>query len=126
MVKVLITGGREFSDKEFLYQCLSEFHEEHSISLLIHGCAKGADTLANEWSEENSINIAKYPVTRADWGKYGKAAGVFRNQDMLNDSKPDFVLAFDGANGTKHMKKYAQKNGYAVITFSKEEKKLDI
>ena len=34
---------------------------------------------------------------------YGKAAGPIRNQQMLDEGKPDVVIAFPGASGTADM-----------------------
>lgn len=31
---------------------------------------------------------------------YGKAAGAIRNQQMLDEGKPDLVVAFKGGRGT--------------------------
>jgi hypothetical protein len=39
----------------------------------------------------------------AEWTKYGKAAGPFRNQKMLDVSEPDLVVAFAGGQGTGDM-----------------------
>ena len=50
------------------------------------------------------MNIIKFP---ADWNKYGKAAGVLRNQQMLDEGHPDLVVYFhkdiENSKGTKDM-----------------------
>lgn len=44
----------------------------------------------------------------------GKAAGPIRNQRMLDDGKPDRVLAFPGGRGTANMVKLAKAAGVPV------------
>ena len=46
---------------------------------------------------------------RLDWKKYGKKAGPLRNQQMLEEGKPDLVVAFPGGNGTADMVRRAKK-----------------
>lgn len=46
--------------------------------------------------------------------KYGKSAGPIRNQTMLDDGKPDLVLAFPGGRGTADMVAKAEKHGIPV------------
>ena len=50
-MRVLITGGRDFADRILLFEALDRLHAIHSFSVLIHGDAKGADTLAGEWAD---------------------------------------------------------------------------
>jgi len=99
-MRVLVCGGRKFSDYQLLAQTLDALHCERAFSLLIHGAAKGADTLAHEWAARNGVNISFY---RADWNKYKKAAGPIRNTRMLTEGKPQLVVAFKGGDGTADM-----------------------
>lgn len=50
-------------------------------------------------------------------GKYGKAAGMIRNKQMLNSFKPDAVVAFaTGCGpGTKGMIELSRKSGTKTI-----------
>lgn len=82
--------------------------------VLIHGCAKGADQLSEYTTREmfntlgTMIAYERYP---ADWEKYGKAAGPIRNKQMLDEGKPDMVIAFlaPDSRGTKNMIEQAEK-----------------
>jgi len=58
--------------------------------VVIHGNARGVDQTMNPcmWLKYYSFEV--YP---ADWKKYGKAAGPIRNQQMLDEGKPDLVVA---------------------------------
>jgi len=58
----------------------------------------------------------------ADWKSYGKGAGPIRNQLMLDEGKPDLVLAFhndiSSSRGTADMIRRAKKHGisYEIIS----------
>jgi hypothetical protein len=73
--------------------------------VIIEGEARGADILAREWAKAR--NIPHIPC-KADWDRLGKAAGLIRNRQMLDDHRPHFVLAFPGGTGTAHMCKIAR------------------
>lgn len=107
-LKVLVTGGRDYSDYNALFESLNALQPTH----IIHGAARGADTLANTWAKENNVEVSQYP---AQWDKYGKAAGFIRNKEMLENGNPDYVLACPGGNGTEHMKTTAHSQGYRVL-----------
>ena len=79
---------------------------------IIQGGAKGADFLAKVYAHECGIPCEEYP---ADWKAYGKAAGHLRNQKMLDEGKPDLVVAFPGGNGTADMVARARKAGVEVL-----------
>lgn len=84
----------------YLDNMLSEFPD----MLIIHGEAKGADSLAKDWAKSRNIEQIGFP---AQWNKYGKAAGFLRNTEMLEVGKPDIVVAFPGGTGTAMMCKIA-------------------
>lgn len=105
-MKVLVCGGRDFNDADLLNESLSTLQKvlqdkhQDDIDLIIHGAAKGADTLAKLWAEANDIETKSFP---ANWNKHGKAAGPIRNQRMIDEGKPDMVVAFPGGVGTAYM-----------------------
>lgn len=107
---VIVCGGREYDDKEFVYQILNK-HCSGDV-LIIHGAALGADSLANEWAKENHKPVL---VFRAEWDKNGKAAGPMRNIKMLKEGLPSLVIAFPGGKGTAHMVSIAMKAGVKVL-----------
>ena len=81
-------------------------------TVIIHGAAKGADSLASEWAALNEVKEEVFP---ADWKTHGRAAGPIRNQQMLDEGKPDLVIAFPGGRGTADMVKRARKAGIEVM-----------
>ena len=102
MFKVIVAGGREFSDYNMLSQKLHNILLEKDLSQveIVSGKAKGADSLGEKWGKINGCHIAEFP---AQWDKYGKSAGYKRNEEMAKYA--DALIAFwDGeSRGTKHM-----------------------
>ena len=106
--RALVCGGRDFADYAFVERVL----DYYSPTVVIHGCARGADSLADQWAFAHLIPVERYP---ADWRKHGKAAGPIRNAEMLHEGKPDVVIAFPGGVGTAHMVKIARAKGVQVL-----------
>lgn len=109
---VLVTGGRDCKDLGLVYGALDLIEP----SLVIHGAARGADSLAQRWAELQGVPTKQYPVTKADWDTYKNFAGSIRNQKMLDDN-PDInvVLAFPGGAGTNDMIRRAKLQGFNII-----------
>lgn len=89
-MRVLVCGSRTFNDWDLFKDTMSELvpGNDHTI---ISGAARGADTMASEWAKYRGCALEEYP---AKWYEYGKAAGPIRNKQMLDEGKPDLVLAF--------------------------------
>ena len=116
--RVLICGGRAYSNKAQLTFMLDQMHKQAKFSCVITGAAHGADALAEDWATRNALDIETYP---ANWACDGKAAGPIRNLKMLAEGKPDLVIAFPGGKGTAHMKKIARAHGIQVVEIPKLE-----
>jgi hypothetical protein len=110
-MRVLVCGGRHFSDIVGVIRTLDDFHAEKRFTLVIHGAANGADRLADRWAQLRGVPVRQFP---ADWEKYGNGAGPIRNRKMLCDGKPDLVIAFRGGRGTADMIEQAQKANVEV------------
>lgn len=106
-MRVLVCGGRDFNDAQRVFAVLDHYHAQRPFSVVIHGAARGADTLAADWGRQRGIMTLAFPVPAADWEKYGKAAGSIRNAQMLREGEPDLVIAFPGDRGTADMCKQA-------------------
>ena len=117
--RILITGSRDFSDWDLMKRAL-EYTKSKSApdALLIHGDARGADTLAKIVWRELGMWALPYP---AEWHLYGKAAGHIRNQDMVS-SGPDICLAFPvgKSTGTRDCMERARKAGIQVINVTED------
>ncbi len=115
-VRILVCGGRNYSDRERVWQVLSPLAiDGHSGQMLpvtlIHGAGAGADKLAAEVAKELGWAIEPY---KANWGGFGPSAGPIRNRAMIDKGKPDLVIAFPGGSGTEDMVARAEKAGIPV------------
>lgn len=107
-MRTLVCGGRDFADWPYLSRML----DGAGVTLVIHGGASGADTLAGRWASSRGIAVEVYP---ADWARYGRSAGPRRNAWMLGVGRPDVVVAFAGGRGTANMVGLARAAGVPVV-----------
>lgn len=112
---VLVTGGRNYSDRDRVFSTLDKLHAETPITCIVAGEQTGADTYALKWANAKPVPWLRYP---ADWDHYGKSAGPRRNRKMLKEGKPDLVVAFPGGDGTADMVNQATKAGVRVLTIT--------
>lgn len=131
-MRVIIAGGRDFSDYFFLEKsCLNVFTDLFrkryltnikSVDIprieIISGTARGADFLGEKFANQFGIKVKRFP---ANWELYGKRAGFCRNLEMSEYAKQDIgvLIAFwDGkSHGTKHMIATAEAEGLMVYLF---------
>jgi hypothetical protein len=111
-MRVLVCGGRGYSNVERVYEVLDGLHHSKPITCIIEGGAKGADYLACRWSAARGLD--QHFRFSADWELHGKAAGPKRNQRMIDEGKPDIVVAFPGGTGTADMVMRAKAAGIPV------------
>ena len=122
MRRVLVTGSRNYDDKNTLFDALADQYEPGMI--VVHGGARGADTIACEWVKK--MQSLGYQVTaevhQADWYEYGKAAGLVRNEVMV-DAGADVCLAFPlgESSDTRHCMSAAEKAGIPVINLGERD-----
>lgn len=109
--RVLIAGGRDFSDKhlfqEKVTKLLASKLDSHNITV-ISGGAKGADTFGELWAAKNGHSFVR---VEPDWSKFGRSAGHVRNEVMGNVADACIVFWDGKSRGTAGMIAYAQKIG---------------
>lgn len=123
--RILVCGGRDFNDYSVVRNALDRIvvdrgwitpKDKYGNFLphvtIIHGGASGADDCADQWAV---VNWCGLEIFRADWETHGKSAGPIRNQRMIDDGKPDMVVAFPGGRGTADMVRRAERSGIQVI-----------
>ena len=125
-MRVLVCGGREFANAPLIWRVLNNVNawaireRGTGIRCLIDGAQQktladgttvGADYWANQWAKATGTTEERYP---ADWKGYGRSAGPKRNQRMLDEGKPDLVIAFPGGRGTADMIRRAKTAGVPV------------
>lgn len=107
MSRVLVCGGREYTDREYVFFVLDSL----KIDAIIQGGANGADFCARCWAKIRGVSCID---VEANWRLHGKSAGPIRNAEMLTH-KPDYVLAFPGGRGTQNMIDLAKAAGLRII-----------
>ena len=117
-MKVIVCGGRDFYNLKYAYYVLDFINTHlHPITTVIQGGAFGADAIANHWAFDRKIERIE---VEADWDRFGKAAGMIRNGEMLK-LNPDLVIAFPGGKGTAGMIALARKKNVKVIEIDMDE-----
>lgn len=120
MKYLLIAGSRSFNDRETFEAVVSEYmgHAEDEY-IIVEGGAKGADSLAKEFGHKHCEAVEEF---RADWERYGRAAGHKRNDKMvayIKEKGGKALYFWDGeSKGTKQCIASAKKNGIAVTVFN--------
>lgn len=116
-LKLIVTGGRNLHDYEYIHNTLDKIDQHSTIAEIVHGGAQGVDFASGEWGYKNNKTVTVY---RANWQQFGKAAGPIRNKVMLEDNlDADYLLAFPGGKGTANMCDLAKKAGLDVIRVAK-------
>ncbi len=120
-MRVLVCGDRNWKNMGVIERELKKFPSD---TIVIHGAARGADTLGKFVAEKIGLKVINdgkgFP---ADWKRYGRAAGPIRNQQMIDEGKPDLVLAFhenlNASKGTRDMVNRAESVGIKVVVITK-------
>lgn len=131
MMRVLVCGDRNWTDRQTILKRLSDLPYDQGI-IIIHGCngylpnghtcktdadllsaIRGVDALAHQVTKE--LGMIPMP-TWPDWS-VGRSAGPQRNRVMLS-YEPDLVIAFHDniaeSRGTANMIAQAKKAGIPV------------
>lgn len=99
-MRVLICGGRNFDSFSLLDEAMRLL--PFKPTLIIHGDAKGADSIGKMWGISEGIFTVAVPAL---WDAHGKGAGARRNQAMIDIMKPEYCVKLPGGNGTADMVK---------------------
>ncbi len=119
--RIVICGSRDWNDFQTIKNYLEKICEQYKSTdiTIIHGGCKGADSIAGYLAKQLKMNVIVY---KADWIKYGKSAGPKRNQQMLDEGKPDYVIAFhndiNNSKGTLDMITRAKKNNIPIEIYN--------
>lgn len=110
---VLVSGKRDFTNY-IVFRCILDksLASINDNIIIVEGGARGTDALAKQYAIEHHYEFIEFP---ADWDKYGRAAGIIRNDEMVNfiKDKPCKALFFwDGQScGTGDCLRRAKKAG---------------
>ena len=118
-MKILVTGDRNWTNVLRVREVLATLPPD---TVLVHGAARGADTIAETVAKSLGFTILRYP---AQWKKFGRPAGPIRNREMLDKNKDiDIVIGFhndiENSKGTKDMLDYAKSRGKRCVLYTEE------
>ena len=115
-MSLLVCGSRDWTDAETIDAALSVYRTAGRHVTVLHGDARGADTIADACARRYGYRVRRFP---ARWREHGNGAGFRRNIEML-DVGPDKVLAFQlrRSPGTEHTVTEARKRGIAVDLYT--------
>lgn len=118
--RLIIAGGRDFNDYELVKKEADIYITEINPTeiIIISGGAKGVDALGEKYAKENNLQVE---IFKADWSKFGRAAGPKRNAEMAKNCT--HLLSFwNGlSKGTKSMISLAKKQNKTVKVISIKE-----
>lgn len=113
-IKLAIVGSRSFNCYNDLDNAIKD--KSFDLELIISGGARGADRLAERWALANNI---AFRAILPEWKKYGRGAGIVRNQLIVEEA--DFCLIFwDGLSlGTKSTIEFCEKleKSFKLVVF---------
>lgn len=118
-MRILVTGSREWVDSALVREVLSLAPQPYSQHVLVHGdCPRGLDRMAARIAAELGFQVEAHP---ADWSHQGRAAGVLRNQLMV-DLGADRCFAFmcRGSRGTADCVRRAKSAGIRTYVWHAE------
>ena len=125
---ILVCGGRTNLDYEYVDNILSTILNELDVDdcEFVSGGCKGIDLLGEQFAKTHNYTIKQF---LPDWKKFGRAAGIKRNAEMINYIKKfdnSIVIAFwnGESHGTKFTIENAKKNDIPVYVFRYDKNEL--
>lgn len=107
-MKVAVVGSRNVKNIHYMTLCETM---PIGASTIISGGAKGADALAKRYAEENGLFYEEY---LPNYDRFGRAAPLKRNQQIVG--RADYVIVlWDGkSQGSAYVIKYCMETGTPV------------
>ena len=111
--RILVTGSRTWNSVQIIRETLARLREVYPDAVLVHGGAKGADSIAaGVWKSWGLLTEEHRP----NWERRGKRAGFLRNVDMVRRGA-DVCIAWirNGSAGATMTADLAEKAGIPTI-----------
>lgn len=120
---VIISGSQDFKDYNLLKEkCdfyLSRKIKDGKKIVVISGGTEGADKLGEKYAAENGFEVRRFI---ADWNRFGKFAGLRRNQQMteIGNACIAFFSSYGDNKGVTNLVSIARKNHLLVREINEE------
>lgn len=115
--RLVVTASRFWGNPQRVFDALDGVLGYGEFLLGVGDCPTGGDLFARQWGSRR----LRWPYTQfhAPWTTRRKAAGMIRNHFMIDQFRPQLVLAFfrPDSRGTKDCAEYAESRGIKVISF---------
>ena len=120
-MRLIIAGSRSATQAD-LRKAVARCKWVGFASAVVSGTARGADQLGEHWAEERGLEVVRYP---AEWEKYGRRAGPFRNKVMAEHAD-GLVALWDGTSkGTRSMIELALDKQIRVFVYRTDTGKTE-
>jgi hypothetical protein len=96
-MRVLVCGGRDFDDAGLMISVLERLHIEKFFTVLIHGNARGADSIADAWASCRGIPREPYEVPQGEWDEIGKKLAHCAISGCSTKASPIWLWRFRAA-----------------------------
>lgn len=116
-MKFAVVGSRTITD----YKIVKNILDEHNISTIVSGGAKGIDQLAERYADEKNLEKIIY---LAKWNEFGRGAGMVRNAEIIADAD-EVIAVWDGTSkGTEHSINLAKKMNKPLYLYTVKDEKI--
>lgn len=113
-MRIVVFGGRNYSDWVAFCRAMEPYRGYGEALTIISGHATGADQMGEQWGLIYRAKVLTFP---ADWrpgGIFDRMAGFRRNQQMIDEGKPDRAMECPGGNGTADMHRRLVRAGIPI------------
>lgn len=109
-MRVIIAGSRDIFEPDLLEAAIRD--SGFNITEVFSGTARGVDRLGERWAAQRGIPVRQFP---AQCGQYSRAAGMIRNQQMVDEADA-LIALWDGRSpGTRGTIRMARAKGIPVF-----------
>lgn len=123
MLTMAVVGSRSFDDKSLgmleTNKFVDNFKDIGRVTKIVSGGAKGADLFGKMYAGYNRMGYIEH---LPDWDEHGKAAGMIRNRDIINDADCAIIFWDGTSKGTKNSIDLIRAKGipYSLVIYEKE------
>ena len=116
--RIIFSGSRHWTNPTPIESRLKTLLAVHPDAVVVHGGARGLDSMVGSIATQLGLAVE---IHRADWSKWGRAAGPKRNQLMV-DLGADHAFAYplDGSKGTWDFVRKAKMAGIPVDVYQQQ------
>ena len=120
MTTLLVSGSRSIVDIRWVYSCIDEMKPFDKI---IHGGARGVDSIANKYCVEREIPCE---IFSPDYDTFGKTAPLLRNTVMLRKATKVLILWDGVSSGTADVLRKTKALGKPFVLKKMRDQPLDV